>query len=204
MVDIFYLGHSAFLIKTESISFVIDPYKKDSVPGLDMPIIEADAVFCSHEHFDHNGREMVKLTNRKVDIDYQTIVVPHDKENGAKRGLNKIHIFNLDNYRIAHLGDIGCIPSPDVLKQLSDIDIVLAPINGFFTISAQELHDICEIIKPRIVVPMHYFRKENNSGYPDGGQIDIFKRLYPHYLKVNDNHINLNDDLFKNSVVIFE
>ena len=58
------------------------------------------------------------------------------------------------------------------------------------------------ILNPRITIPMHYYKKEDNSGYPDGGQIDIFKKLVGEYLEVEDR-ITVNDELFKNRVVIF-
>ncbi len=198
-----YLGHSAFLFETSKGSFVIDPYQDDSVPGLTMKRVTADAVFTSHDHFDHNAVELVSLTGNKCDIDYEIVMVPHDKENGKKRGMNKIHIFNVDGYRIAHFGDIGCIPNKETLNKLMNLDIVLSPINGFFTISAEELHEVCEIIKPRITIPIHYYKKENNSGYPDGNQIDIFKILYPNYKKVNSS-LEINEELFDNNVLIFE
>ena len=54
-------------------------------------------------------------------------------------------------------------------------DVLLAPINGFFTIEPKELKEICDIINPRIVVPMHYYMKEKKSGYPDEDMFEKFK-----------------------------
>ena len=59
-----------------------------------------------------------------------------------------------------------------------------------------------DLINPRLTVPIHYYRKEDNSGYPDGGQIDIFKSLVKEYKEVNEYTINLDDELFKNRVII--
>ena len=80
----------------------------------------------------------------------------------------------------------------------------MAPINGFYTISSEELVKIINIIKPRLTIPMHYYKKERKSGYPDGGQIDEFKSLVGDYLEVDGYEIEVNENLFKNRVVIFK
>ena len=202
MVSLTYLGHSAFLIKNSDLSFVIDPYGDNSVPGLKMPRVEANFVFASHDHYDHNAIHLVKLIPTNNHVQYEEIVVPHDHHNGAKRGLNIMYLFNIYGYRILHTGDLGCIPSEEVLKKINGVDVILAPINGFYTISAEELHKIMDLINPRLTVPIHYYRKEDNSGYPDGGQIDVFKSLVKEYKEVNEYTINLDDELFKNRVII--
>lgn len=202
-MEIINLGHASFLLKTDKLSIVVDPYRDDSVPGLTFPRVSANYVFSSHDHYDHDAVDLVKKIPTNEMVDVKTIVVPHDHHNGAHRGLNKIHIFNLDGYRVIHVGDLGCIPDKDVLDKLMNADVLLAPINGHFTISAQELHDISKLIKPRIVIPMHYFIKSENSGYPDGGQIDIFKKLVGDYYEVNGYSLKINDELFKHKVVIY-
>ena len=49
-------GHSCFTLATEAGTLVIDPYEDGSVPGLSPLHLEADAVYCSHEHRDHGNR----------------------------------------------------------------------------------------------------------------------------------------------------
>lgn len=199
MLRIIWYGHSCFKFVCDSFSMVIDPY--DGVDGLQMPEIQANFCFCSHEHRDHNATHYVNLIPSENFANIETIVVPHDHHGGAHRGLNKIHIFSMGGYKIAHLGDIGCVPENDVLDKLKGFDIVLAPINGFYTINPQELKEICDIIKPRLVIPMHYFRKDNNSGYPDGNMIDIFKKLFD-YKEVNESSLNIDENIFVKPALI--
>lgn len=203
MITLTYLGHSAFLIKYNNVSFVIDPYQDNSVPGMRFPRVQANYAFASHEHHDHNALHLVKLMPTNESLDYDVVVVPHDHHNGIKRGLNKMYLFKLGNFRILHTGDLGCIPNETVLKQIQGVDVILAPINGFYTISAKELHEIMELINPKVTIPLHYYRKEDNSGYPDGNQIDIFKSLVGDYLEVNESTIKLDEELLQNKVVIF-
>ena len=202
MITLTYLGHSSFLVKYNNLSFIIDPYQDNSVPGMKLPRVSANYVFTSHTHFDHNAVELVKIEPTNEELDYDTIIVPHDHHNGAKRGLNKMYLFRLGNYRLLFTGDLGCIPDEKVLKQIEGVDVILAPINGFYTISAEELHQIMDLIHPKVTIPIHYYRKENNSGYPDGKQIDIFKSLVGDDLEVNEPTFKIDDELSKNKVVI--
>ena len=202
-MDIFYLGHASFLIKGKDISFVIDPYRDNSVPNLRFPRVSANYVFKSHDHFDHNAIELVNIIKSAISINYRTITVPHDHHNGEHRGLNLIHVFNIDGYKIVHLGDLGCIPSLKVLEELKNTDVLLAPINGHFTISSLELLEILKEIKPRLVIPMHYYMDAYHSGYPDGGEINEFKRLVGNYKEVNDYRLKIDESVFDNNVVIF-
>lgn len=201
MLKIVNLGHASFLFEGD-VSFVIDPYLDNSVPNLKMPRVSVNKVFTSHDHYDHCGVELVSLVPTDKQLKYKTITVPHDHHNGSKRGLNKMHIFFIDGYKIIHTGDLGCIPDEEVLKEMMDTDVLLAPINGYYTISAEELVTIMNLVKPKVTIPMHYYRKENNSGYPDGGQIDIFKKLVGSFKDVDDSII-VNDELLNNRVVIF-
>lgn len=203
MLKITNIGHACILFETEDFCFVVDPYKPDSVPGLDMPRLTVDKALASHDHHDHNGVNFLNYTGKIVDIDYKTILVPHDHHNGTHRGTNNAFIFNIDGYRIIHTGDLGCIPSEDVLNKMKNADILLAPINGHFTISAEELVKLVRLINPKLVIPMHYEIKEKGIGYPDGGQIDKFKALIGDYKEVEEDYVIVDKKLFDKPALIF-
>lgn len=180
-----YLGHSCFLIESNDYRIIVDPYANGSVPNLKLPNnLVADTVLCSHEHSDHNARQLVKLTNKKVEIDYFSLPVPHDHQEGMHRGFNNIHVFEIDGYKIVHLGDTGCLPEAAILLKFKDCDVLLAPINGYYTINPHELKRITDIVNPRIVIPMHYYNAEAQSGYPDGDMFGVFQEEFPtiHFL----------------------
>lgn len=180
MGKIVYLGHASFLIKSNSFDIVLDPYKNDSVPNLSFPKgLVVDKVFCSHTHFDHNAKELVKIKENPQEVPSVGAIVPHDHEGGLKRGMNTIRMFDIDGYKVVHLGDTGCVPRREDIEKFANCDVLLAPINGFFTINPKELKAICEIINLRIVVPMHFYMKEKNSGYPDDDMFNKFKKEFP-------------------------
>ena len=204
MSKIVYLGHSSFLLKGNDYSLVVDPYRKRSVPNLSFPTIEAvDAVFCSHDHYDHDGVNLVRIKDNPKPVKDVSVLVPHDHENGAKRGMNYIRLFDVDGYKIVHLGDTGCVLNENTLKPFKNCDILLAPINGFFTISPDELKQIADIIKPRILIPMHYYMKEYRSGYEDGNMISRFKKIYPVHQILNDYELDLDKYKDYQGVLIF-
>lgn len=202
-MEIFNLGHACYLFKGENVSFVVDPYQDGSVPNLRLPRVSANYIFKSHEHSDHNAIDLIKCEPTNAKLKYETIVVPHDHHNGAHRGLNIMHIFDIDGLKIIHTGDLGCIPNQDVLEKMKNADVLLIPINGHFTVSSNEVAEILKLVKPKLTIPMHYHKVRKNSGYPDGGQIEIFKKLIPNYLEVNEYEIEINDDLFKYKALIF-
>ena len=204
MGKITYLGHASFLIESNDYKIVIDPYKDNSVPNLRFPRgLVVDKVFCSHSHFDHNAIELVTLKDEPNPVNAIRAIVPHDHDGGLKRGMNTIRMFDVDGYKVVHLGDTGCVPEKEDILAFKDCDILLAPINGFFTINPSELKEICDIINPRIVIPMHYFMKKYQSGYADGDMISQFERLFPNKKYLDQAELNLDDYKDYNGALIF-
>ena len=205
MAKIVYLGHASFLIKGKEYSLVVDPYRYHSVPRLNFPIIDpVDAVFCSHDHYDHDGVNNVPIKENPQHVECLSITVPHDHHNGTKRGMNEIRMFNVDGYKIVHLGDTGCVLNEKTLEPIKNCDVLLGPINGFFTINPKELKAIADIVKPRILIPMHYYMKEYRCGYEeDHSMIDEFKKIYPNYQCLDNEELDLDKYKDYQGVLIF-
>ena len=205
MSKIIYLGHASFLLKGKDYELVIDPYENGSVPNLKFPQVEpVDAVIVSHAHADHSAYHLVRVKDNPNKIKAGTLTVPHDRENGKKRGMNSINVFDLDEYKVIHMGDTGCELTGPYLDPLKNADVLLAPINGFFTINPSELKNMCDIIKPRIVIPMHYEMKEYGSGYPDGDMIEVFKKLFPNYQYIESEELDLDQYKDYQGALIFK
>ena len=200
-------GHACFQIIGDDLSIVFDPYKDNSVPGLNIRRnIEANFCYCSHSHYDHNAIEKVNLLlGEKEEIRNIAISLPHDKNNGKDRGFSIARIFYYSDYSICHLGDIGDVRSVINDKRFKNIDIVLCPINGFYTISAKEAAKLQKEMNWKILIPMHYEIEEKGIGYPDNGQINIFKSLYnkDEILEIDDFKLEMKDEYFKYKTLIF-
>lgn len=161
MVKIRWLGHACYEMRYGAFTLVTDPYEDESVPGLGPLRLAADAVYCSHGHHDHNFTAAVTLSGRAAPADFsvEEFTTAHDDCGGRKRGLNTVRIFRFGALRVAHLGDLGEYPSAELLAALRDVDALLIPIGGFYTIDAKTARRIVAEVKPRCVLPMHYRSK---------------------------------------------
>ena len=199
-------GHACFKIIDDDISVVLDPYGLNSVPGMELPKnIKANYVLCSHDHFDHNAAELIEVVPTNKPLPMVEISLPHDPWGGKKRGMSIARIFKFSDYSICHMGDIGDKNAVLKCDALKNIDIVLCPINGFFTISAEDAIELQKKMGWKLLIPMHYEIKEKGSGYPDGDQIKIFKHAYQQneLLNIGDYMIDVNNTYMSFKTVIF-
>lgn len=198
-----YHGHSCFSIDNGYFSLVIDPFKNGSVPNLKIEKkIKANLLLCSHNHDDHHGIENVELKDSSYRINVKTVNSYHDKNSGMSRGNNIIHVIFIGNLKIVHLGDLGDIHSIEDMDSIKNCDVLLAPINGFYTVGSYEIFDLYKKINTKIIIPMHYYKKENNSGYKDDNQIDIFKNLFNDYIELDNNSFYIEDYLNQRKAII--
>ena len=174
-IQIQWLGHSCFRVECQGYVIVLDPFSPGSVPGCkDIQNVEADQVLCSHEHGDHNYRAGVILREDGPENPFTVTALPwyHDGQQGAQRGPNTIYVLEAQGLRVAHFGDVGCMPSQEVLDQLQNLDAIMLPVGGHFTVGPQEAMDIVKAIQPRVVIPMHY--RSDEFGFELLGTVGAF------------------------------
>lgn len=169
-MDITYLGHSSFRLRGSSASLVTDPFDPKMV-GFKFTGVEADIVTVSHNHEDHNRSDLVKNVKREVAgpgeyeisgvsiIGYPTF---HDDKKGETRGKNTVYVIEMDGLRIVHLGDLGHKLSDEMLEALGDVDILMVPVGGVYTITPRVAVEIVQVIEPKITVPMHFLAQGIN------------------------------------------
>lgn len=191
-------GHSAFKITTDNYAIFLDPFQNESVPGLPNISSKANYVNCSHEHFDHNGRGNIEVEEitppEKLKISH--VSSWHDHHQGAHRGPNSITVIENENLKLIHLGDLGEIPQ-ELDTLLIDADVLMIPVGGKYTISAKEAYELIDLLKPRIIIPMHYRNKEDGSGFDDINDITLFQSLnskFP-YTRLNSNQLLISPKL---------
>ena len=80
----------------------------------------------------------------------------HDDAQGAKRGNNIAFILEGDGLRIAHLGDLGHMPTPGMYEALRGVDIMLIPIGGTYTITTPEAVALIREARPHTAIAMHF------------------------------------------------
>ena len=183
-MKITWLGHSCYLIETAEGSAVLDPYAPGSVPGLKLPPLTADLALCSHGHRDHGYAQGVTLTGRVPAMKVRTLETWHDEKGGALRGPNTVHILEAEGLRLAHLGDLGHMLSPEQLAALGPVDILLIPVGGHYTIGPDMAAELAEAVGAGITVPMHY--RGPGFGYEVIGPVEDFIARRP-ALRLDNN-----------------
>lgn len=171
-MEIYPLGHSSFRIKGKTATVVTDPYDSAKV-GLKFPKLDgADIVTVSHDHGDHNatgnvdGAPFIISGPGEYEIKGVTVVGVssfHDDQNGAERGANTIYKITIDDIRVCHLGDLGHKLSDDQLTKIGDVDVLLIPVGGVYTIDAKKAAEVVAQLEPLVVVPIHYKRINDPS-----------------------------------------
>jgi len=180
-----FLGHAAFLITSETgVKIITDPYKPGCFNGgIQYSAITdtVDIVTISHEHDDHNdtslnGKPKYIKKPGKQEIKGITITgteVFHDTSQGQERGKNTIFNILVDSVNIVHLGDLGHKLSYSDSAKIGKVDILLIPVGGYFTIDAANAWDVVKMLKPKVVIPMHY--KTDKCGFPIAPVEDFVK-----------------------------
>ena len=178
-----WLGHACFLITSGGgLRVITDPYAVGE--GISYsPIKEtADVVVVSHDHGDHNNVSVVQGkpevvqgsgTKTAKGIRFKGIATSHDASQGQQRGLNTVFCFTIDDLTLCHLGDLGHVLSPGQVTEIGAVDILFVPVGGFFTIDAIVASQVCDQLKPRLAIPMHF--KTPRCAYPIAGVEDFLK-----------------------------
>lgn len=168
-MQIFWKGQSCFQItaqpqKNSQVRIVIDPYSEEI--GLKLPKLEADIVLVSHDHYDHNNVKAVAGSPFVIsgpgeyevkDISVKGIHSWHDEKQGAERGSNTIYTIEAEEMRLCHLGDLGQAElSAEQLENIGDVDILMIPVGGAYTIDSKGALKMMSQIEPKVTLPMHY------------------------------------------------
>ncbi len=65
-------------------------------------------------------------------------------------------IFTLDGKTIYHAGDTGLFSDMELIGKRHPIDLALLPIGDNFTMGPEDALEAVKLVKPNVVIPMHY------------------------------------------------
>jgi L-ascorbate metabolism protein UlaG (beta-lactamase superfamily) len=172
VVTITFLGHASFLLKSPAGITIVTDYngyiRPDSLP---------DIVTMNHAHRSHytdTPEPQIKYVLRGWDTgdgpphwDFHfgdvhirnvlTNIRARDGSGDTEFGGNSIFVFEMADLCIAHLSHLHHTLTPEHLTQLGQIDVLMVPVDGIFTLSQADMIEVVEEIHPRLVIPMHFF-----------------------------------------------
>jgi len=172
-VEIKWYGHAFFQITSSSGTVVItDPF---GAMGFPLPEVWPHVVTVGREHGNHNnvalakGKPVVLRGLKEGGEDWNTInytyrdvliynIPIHQRGvpgNLSMRG--SAFVFELDGLCILHSGDVSEPYNEDQLQLIGHVDILLQVIGGVYTIGPDGAKQIIEKLKPKIVIPMHFW-----------------------------------------------
>lgn len=207
-MNIYYLGHSSFLIKTETGKRILtDPFQIDS------SLENVDIITVSHPHFDHsdtkNFPDKSKILQSQTTLEtsfckIQTLNSYHDESFGSKRGPNLIFNFKINDITLCHLGDLGHQLDADSLNLLKNIDVIFVPVGENYTVDLKSLHRMLDIIKPKYIIPMHYRTETYNFSL---NSLDKFLLIFKNYKKEKLDTLSISKDTLteeNNKIILLE
>lgn len=170
-----WLGHATFVITLDTGTKIItDPYTPAEKLNYGEIKESADIVTVSHDHFDHSNvasvqgnPEVVRGTAEIKGVKFNGIPTYHDEAQGEQRGSNTIFCFEVDGVKVCHLGDLGHQLTDKQVVEIGKVDILLVPVGGFYTIDATVASKVCDQLKPKVIIPMHF--KTNKCAFPISG-----------------------------------
>lgn len=168
-VRLTFLGHASFLIETAGGVSAVTDYN-----GYVRPPFTPDLVTMNNAHGTHytdlvdpgiehvlrgwnqaGGEARHDVT--QGDLRVRNIPTAVRGRGGAQGNSNSIFVFEVEDLCIAHLGHIHHRMTDQILAELGVIDVVLAPIDGSYTMSQEEMVEVIRAIGAPVVIPMHYF-----------------------------------------------
>ena len=185
-MELQFLGHACFLLTDGTYRVLTDPFLTGNpLAAVSADEAAADFIFVTHGHSDHPG-DAVSIARRTgatvcctvdladglfdpADVKVQAgnlggrIPMPF----GSAKFFQAIHgsgvlgclscgfIFELGGKKIYHAGDTALMTDMTLLAE-ENIDVALLPIGDVFTMGPEDALRAVKMIRPKLVVPMHY------------------------------------------------
>ncbi|MFT5540358.1 MAG: L-ascorbate metabolism protein UlaG (beta-lactamase superfamily) [Alphaproteobacteria bacterium] len=171
MVQLSYLGHSSFLLRTPQNVTVITDYN-----GLNRAGFPPEVVTMNHAHESHytdfiepgvkhvlRGWFTVDKGYPRIDLKLRDIRIRNVATNirnqggGTEFAGNSMFIFETAGLCIAHFGHLHHELTRDRLGRIGQIDVAMVPVDGGMTLPHDEMAKAVAALGPKMVVPMHVF-----------------------------------------------
>ena len=167
-----FVGHATFLIESaEGVSIATD-YNDYVKPSVMPDIVTMNRAHDSHyTNFPEPGITHVLRGWRDTgepaehDVKFKDVRVRNIPTHirgwtgGPAEFGNSIFVFEVGEFCIAHLGHLHHTLKPGQLGLLGQMDVVLVPVDGSYTMDLDGMIQVLKDIRAPLIVPMHYFSR---------------------------------------------
>ncbi len=161
-MDISWLGHSCFRLRSADLVVVTDPYPVSL--GLAPETRPATVVTVSNTHPNHSNagevRGAPKVFDSAGEYEYSGVAVrgvmtPLPEGTPPERR-NVAYSIEIDGVNICHLGDITSPLTTRQVDELAPVDVLLLPAGGGCTMALDQALQTMQDLDPKVVIPMHH------------------------------------------------
>ena len=170
-VRIHYIAHASFLIRTHGGLNMVTDYTGFIGSTKMIP----DVVTMNHAHDSHwtafpdpaiphvlpgwgafgegieHRLDLGEVLIRNVSTDIRSSFA------GQENNGNSIFVFELAGLCIGHLGHLHHEPSAEQYAALGRVDVVMAPVDGGYTLDLDTMTRVLKRLRSSVVIPMHWF-----------------------------------------------
>jgi L-ascorbate metabolism protein UlaG (beta-lactamase superfamily) len=169
-VGVTYVGHSTFLIESPGGIRIATDYNDYVRPKLTPDVATMNKAHSTHFSYrpDPGIRHVLRGWNpaggparhdlQVGDVRVRNVVTNiRDWGGGTELDGNSMFVFEIADLCIAHLGHLHHTLTPEHLKQLGRIDVVLVPVDGSYTLDVDGMIEVLKALNAPLMLPMHYF-----------------------------------------------
>jgi L-ascorbate metabolism protein UlaG (beta-lactamase superfamily) len=167
-----FIGHASFLIESpQGVSIVTD--YNDYVRPRQVPTIATMNLAHSTHHSnapdprikhvlrgwreDGIGPARHEVTERDVFVRNVPTNIRWFSEGGTRLNGNSIFIFEVADLCLVHLGHLHHDLTREDIGVIGEVDVLMVPVDGAVTLSQFDMVEVVRGLRPKLVVPMHYF-----------------------------------------------
>lgn len=169
-VRLTFIAHATFLIESPQRVRIATDYNDAVRPPVVPDIATMNHAHATHfsDHPDPGIRVVLKGWNDDGtpavrDVVYRDVRarnVPtniRDGGGGTERYGNSVFVFELASLCIAHLGHLHHTLTPQQLDAIGPLDVVMAPVDGTYTLDLAGMIEVLRALKATLILPMHFF-----------------------------------------------
>ena len=169
-VGLTFVGHATFLIETPEGVRIATDYSDGTRPPVTPDVATMNKAHSTHFSIrpDPGIKHVLKGWNPAGGPAYHDLTVQDVRIRNVSTNIrsyggateydgNSIFVFETAQLCIAHLGHLHHTLSPEHLRKLGRIDVLLVPVDGGYTLETFDMMEVLRSINAPLMIPMHFF-----------------------------------------------